>query len=1406
MALGAGSVTTAPNAGVFSLNGGTVAATKAASVVSVGVLGSERQITNVAAGVVSATSTDAVNGSQLFTVGTAVNTLGACTVAALGGGAKVAADGTVTAPSYTIAGNTYNDVGSALAAQGKLGVQYTADKAGNPTAAVDLASNPNLPAGTTQVALTGVAAGSTKAGSLDAVNGGQLNTGLSSVATTLGGGASYDPVTGTVLNPTYAIAGTKYTDVGSALGALANGGAKSKYFNANSALADSTATGTDSVAIGPLAASLAANGVSLGNGATATNANDVALGAGSVTTAPNAGTTAVYGGKAAGIALVASGTVSVGAAGAERQIQNVAAGVISKTSTDAINGSQLFSVQSGIDALGTSVASGLGGGSVYDPLTGKASASTYAVAGGSQNNVGAALAALDTAAQTQGSGFATALGGGAKVAADGTVTAPTFTVGAGKYSNVDAALAALQSGAPVQYSTSGAPTTANGLNPSQDMTLVGKAAGAVALHNVAAAALNATSTDAVNGSQLFAAADTTASALGGGAKLDPLTGKIVAPTYVIGSNSYNDVGSALNDLNSSVNGGKGIKYFHTNSVLADSTPTGTDSVAVGPLASALGASSVAIGNAAVANNANDVALGAGSVSAALSAGATDITGGTAAGIAKAASGTVSVGASGAERQIQNVAAGSLTATSTDAVNGSQLYSVASAGNTTGSSVASALGGGATYTAGKGVSAPSYSVGSSTFSNVGSALTALQAGAPVQFSTSALPTTPNGFVPSQNMTLVGKAAGPVTLSNVAAGALTATSTDAVNGSQLYATNLNVSNLSKQVAGGIAYDNTAGAANPTAAGPDALAVGPGASASGSKSAALGNSSTASGPSSTAVGNGATSSGNNSVALGAGSNDGGRANTVSVGTAGAERTLSNVAAGTLPTDAVNVSQLSTTVAALGGGATIDPVTGKVTGPSYVIGSSTYTDVGSALGSLDKAVNGGGGIKYFHTNSKLGDSTPTGTDSVAIGPVASALATNGVAIGNGATATNANDVALGAGSVTAAANTGAFDLTGGTAAATKAASTVSVGVAGAERQVQNVAAGVLSATSTDAVNGSQLFSVASAVNNTGSSVATALGGGMVINPDGTTKTAPSYTVGGTTVNNVGAAVAALQSQSPVQYSTSGAPTTANGLNQSQDMTLVGKAAGPVALHNVAAGALNGTSTDAVNGSQLNTTNTQLAALNHSAVQYATDGAGNTQSTISLASDAGGPVIIHNLAAGVANTDAANVGQVNAVAKVANNSVQYDAGPGGTKANTITLSGGTAAPVVLQNVGAGVNPTDAVNYSQLSATNTNVSNLATYTQNAVNKLQTQISSNAKAANAGTANALAAAGLRYGDRPGKTSVAGAMGVYHGQVGVALGFGHTSENDKWRFNGAVTFTPTMTKPDFGVVVGASYVFD
>ncbi|MDR4268018.1 hypothetical protein FOG24_30065, partial [Klebsiella grimontii] len=102
------------------------------------------------------------------------------------------------------------------------------------------------------------------------------------------------------------------------------------------------------------------------------------------------------------------------------------------------------------------------------------------------------------------------------------------------------------------------------------------------------------------------------------------------------------------------------KYFHANS-------TGTDS-------SALGLDSVAIGMGAIAGNQNDVALGAGSVSG-VTVGTSGVTlGGTDYAFAGAnPTSTVSVGDVGSERTVTNVAAGRLSATSTDAVNGSQLY-------------------------------------------------------------------------------------------------------------------------------------------------------------------------------------------------------------------------------------------------------------------------------------------------------------------------------------------------------------------------------------------------------------------------------------------------------------------------------------------------------------------------------------------------------------------------------------------------------------------------------------------------------------------------------------------------------------------------------------------------------------
>ncbi|MBZ9922726.1 calcium-binding protein, partial [Mesorhizobium sp. BR1-1-7] len=147
------------------------------------------------------------------------------------------------------------------------------------------------------------------------------------------------------------------------------------------------------------------------------------------------------------------------------------------------------------------------------------------------------------------------------------------------------------------------------------------------LTNLAAGRISALSTDAINGSQLFAT-----------------------------NQAVDAIGVTLNNINV----GGGIKYFHANSILADSQALGADSVAVGPNA--------------VANNAGDVAIGLNSTSGAT----TNVGGATIGGVnytfaGGTPAGAFSVGSAGAERQIQNVAAGQLNGGSTDAVNGSQLF-------------------------------------------------------------------------------------------------------------------------------------------------------------------------------------------------------------------------------------------------------------------------------------------------------------------------------------------------------------------------------------------------------------------------------------------------------------------------------------------------------------------------------------------------------------------------------------------------------------------------------------------------------------------------------------------------------------------------------------------------------------
>ena len=166
---------------------------------------------------------------------------------------------------------------------------------------------------------------------------------------------------------------------------------------------------------------------------------------------------------------------------------------------------------------------------------------------------------------------------------------------------------------------------------------------------------------------------------------------------------------------------------------------------------------------------------------------------------------------------------------------------------------------------------------------------------------------------------------------------------------------------------------------------------------------------------------------------------------------------------------------------------------------------------------------------------------DALAFGTRAAVGGANTVAIGANANAAQANSVALGAGSATSAAHTGAYTLNGSYTAAglpNAANGTVSVGSAGKERQIQNVAAGVISATSTDAINGSQLYATNNYMNNFAGDVKTKLGGNAALGNDGhLTMT----NIGGTGENTVDDAIKNLKTAIDNKADTTASVTSEN-------------------------------------------------------------------------------------------------------------------------------------------------------------------------------------------------------------------------------------------------------------------------
>jgi trimeric autotransporter adhesin len=1296
VALGAGSQAGTNNAGWAGTTIAGVTMTNAQNanaVVSVSGGTTNRQITGVADGAVTATSTDAINGAQLFNTASALDAkatnIGAGLAASLGGGAAVAANGVVTQPTINVNGTTFNNVTAAVQAAA-AGFNFTTSTSGTGVANgtsvaaigagethtitagnniittqtgndVAIALNPAL-SGVTSLAITGgptitnsgiamngdgitgMASGAVNATSTDAITGAQLFASQNaasgstdalgaSVAANLGGTATYDPVTDTVNALSINAAGTAYNTVTGAIEAL-----NTANNMANTGIASALGGGAAIAPNGTVTApSFAIQGSTYSNVGAALGAVDSSLTNLLNGTAGLVQQTGGFPGAGQITIGAATGGTSVSFAGTSgnRVLTDVASGAITATSDDVINGAQIF-------ANNQQIANVLGGGAGVNPLT-------------------------------------------------GALTGPTYTVGGTTLGNVGAAIAALQSSAPVQYSTLGAPTTPNGLIPSQNMTLVGAAAGPVTLSNVGPAALSTTSTDAVNGSQINTLASSIAANTGGGSVFNPITGTLSAPTIAVGGANYSNVTDAIE-----ASDGK-----------ADALGNGT--------AAALGGGST-----------YDPATGA------VSSPSYTVAGGT----------------------------------QTDA--GSAFAALNSANNTANSGLAEAIGGGAAVAPNGSVTAPHVNVNGTNYSNLTDAIAAAGAGfnhttaatgsgvangisvAAIGAGETQTTTAGNNIVTTQianetqialnsNLTGIDSIAvnGGATIdanginmngdaiTGLAAGSTTAGSTDAVNGGQVNTSLMSVANT---LGGGSTYDPLTGiitAPSYTVAGSAYNTVG---DAFGGVNMALSNLTNGTSGLVQQTG-GAPGTGQLTVGAATGGTS------VSFAGTDGDRSVTGIAAGSLApasTDAVNGAQVNTlanSLATVIGSSSFDPVTGTVTTPGFAVGGSTYANVAAALGAVDTnlstinaAVSGGDGIKYFHTNSTMADSAPVGVNAIAVGPVsgasgdqsvsiglnasagainALAIGTNSnaagissIAIGNGNQVTgnrsgaigdptvitgsdsyslgnnntidankafaignnitiaagNDGSVGIGDGATVAAPNSGAKSINGGSIAALAPISVVSVGALGNERQITNVAAGVVSATSTDAINGSQLFAAGTALNNQGSGLAAALGGGASIATNGTV-TAPSYTVQGSSYNNVGGAIGAIDGNlgslntavnnlangtSGLVQQNGGAPGSGVitiGANTGGTVINVAGTSGDRIVTGVADGSVASGSKDAVNGGQL------------AAVKTTADGAlQRSGGTLTGSINAGGNSIT-NLAAPVNGGDATNKAYVDGVA-----------------------------------------------------------------------------------------------------------------------------------------------------------------
>ena len=634
----------------------------------------------------------------------------------------------------------------------------------------------------------------------------------------------------------------------------------------------------------------------------------------------------------------------------------------------------------------------------------------------------------------------------------------------------------------------------------------------------------------------------------------------------------------------------------------------------------------------------------------------------------------------------------------------------------------------------------------------------------------------------------------------------------------------------------YDNKAQANETTVVGHQSIASGLNASAFGSKA-------TASGESALALGTGANATGNRTIAVSVDAKA--KADeSIAVGSASTSEGIRSIAIG------ANATATNESATVVGTHSTAD-IRGTVIGAESMAHNHGFAGgyQAKATGESSTAIGVRANSTGLSTIAIGSDSVANNKASTAIGQGATADASYGVALGKAATATHGSAVALGTATTTEQAvsvtEATVGKLTYGGFAGTDATAVVSVGKKGDHtRQIINVGAGEISATSTDAINGSQLYATQDVINNVATSTTNVLGGNAQVSSNGTITMTD---IGGTGENTVHDAIKSHNDK----IATNTVKIHENGVKIDENAENIANNAEAIEnnLHKI--------ETNAENIAKVEAKIPTVTAGDNTTVDVTVDE--NGKATYKVSSKDFQPAIDANKASIKTNTAdirsaealiernatdiAENAEGVRANAEgIAENKAGIKSNAEGVKANTAKIvevekearrhsavkSGKNTT--VTQTTGSNgeaiytvdANVDDLATKAEVNdvrgATRVNANNIATNTRaikanaegvranaegiranaKAIGNLDRKIHKVEKKARAGVASAIAVANIPQVTLPGHSAVGVGVGGHAGQHAVAARYTRMSDNAKWIISGSVGVT-TQREVNYGAGV-------